>query len=446
MEVPVLIVWAAFGIIGRLIGASRGRPNLGGFLGIMLGPLGWLVIIAAGDDRPKCRECGAVLSPGARRCMTCGQPTAPVAQTSPLPAARPAFQPPAPLPSAGVSTASGLPVGPPPTPPTRPEQVCPPSGPVVVAAQVPQRVRFTCTTCGTAITAKAMAAGKSYPCPKCHKLLRVPELPKVQPASGRADKASPSDRVTVWSVAAVALGIGMVSGFIGGYEVGKGAAPPRPQGTTVPQTVPTPASGPTPTVSVPSPDPQPTPLEPPASVAQQLTPPARTPKTLLDQTADEVWPKLVASPQPLANTQMGGGLSLTELGLHFDGAKRPNVNVVTATTVAKVVTISGNIEFDAILKGVVRGTQSGVNFSLPIETKQRVVAGYDWSAAGWELTEVKMTAVAFRAIVDDDTNGPSVLLAAELNRDTRRFVGSVVRQTPDSEVPFVRALKAAGRR
>ena len=39
----VLFVWIAFGVIGGLVGGTRGRPNAGVVLGLFLGPLGWLL-------------------------------------------------------------------------------------------------------------------------------------------------------------------------------------------------------------------------------------------------------------------------------------------------------------------------------------------------------------------------------------------------------------------
>lgn len=58
-------------LIGGLIGqAARGRAGEGALLGI-LGPLGWLLIVAFADHRARCPECRGVVPAGARRCMHC---------------------------------------------------------------------------------------------------------------------------------------------------------------------------------------------------------------------------------------------------------------------------------------------------------------------------------------------------------------------------------------
>ena len=60
-------------VIGSLIGAARGRRLLGWLLGLLLGPIGWLIVLTLPDARARCRECGAVLNRGARRCAGCGE-------------------------------------------------------------------------------------------------------------------------------------------------------------------------------------------------------------------------------------------------------------------------------------------------------------------------------------------------------------------------------------
>lgn len=70
----LLIVGAVVGsVAGALIGSSaRGRPTAGFWLGLLLGPVGWLLVFALADLRPKCLRCKGALGRGALRCMHCG--------------------------------------------------------------------------------------------------------------------------------------------------------------------------------------------------------------------------------------------------------------------------------------------------------------------------------------------------------------------------------------
>lgn len=69
-----MVIGAIMGALGGLaIGRCRGRPEAGLWLGLLLGPLGWLILIVGPDHRPKCPECGGVVVKGARRCKNCGQ-------------------------------------------------------------------------------------------------------------------------------------------------------------------------------------------------------------------------------------------------------------------------------------------------------------------------------------------------------------------------------------
>lgn len=66
-----LILLCVSMLIGGLIGRSaRGRPGEGAFLGLF-GPLGWLLIVAFEDHRPRCPECRGLVAADARRCMHC---------------------------------------------------------------------------------------------------------------------------------------------------------------------------------------------------------------------------------------------------------------------------------------------------------------------------------------------------------------------------------------
>jgi hypothetical protein len=60
------------GIVGFLVGRARGRELDGLALGVLLGPIGWLITFLSKDHRPKCRECGGVIVEGAKKCLHCG--------------------------------------------------------------------------------------------------------------------------------------------------------------------------------------------------------------------------------------------------------------------------------------------------------------------------------------------------------------------------------------
>lgn len=71
---PFLFVffWIVFALIGYGIGQYKGRPLAGFLWGLLLGPIGWLVILTSPDYRAKCPDCGGVIIPGARKCKNCG--------------------------------------------------------------------------------------------------------------------------------------------------------------------------------------------------------------------------------------------------------------------------------------------------------------------------------------------------------------------------------------
>lgn len=49
----ILAIWAVFGVIGYVVGEAKGRPGQGAVLGILLGPIGWLVVFFGRDYRKK---------------------------------------------------------------------------------------------------------------------------------------------------------------------------------------------------------------------------------------------------------------------------------------------------------------------------------------------------------------------------------------------------------
>jgi len=69
-----ILFWlACFGGLGFAIGGRRNRPYDGFLLGILLGPLGWLIVsFLPVRYRRKCPECLGGVPMSARRCKHCG--------------------------------------------------------------------------------------------------------------------------------------------------------------------------------------------------------------------------------------------------------------------------------------------------------------------------------------------------------------------------------------
>lgn len=66
-----LIATSLTGGIGYLIGQTKGRAEVGLFFGLLLGPLGWLAVLAGPDLRSKCPECYGPIPADALICMHC---------------------------------------------------------------------------------------------------------------------------------------------------------------------------------------------------------------------------------------------------------------------------------------------------------------------------------------------------------------------------------------
>ena len=60
------------GLVGGLLGKSRGRTAAGALFGAFLGPIGWLITVLLPAEGRKCPECLGVVPDGARRCKHCG--------------------------------------------------------------------------------------------------------------------------------------------------------------------------------------------------------------------------------------------------------------------------------------------------------------------------------------------------------------------------------------
>lgn len=71
ITVPVLVVLC--GVIGYSIGKPKNRGTDGLILGIILGPIGWLIAILQRPLGEKCPYCGGLLNKGATCCCHCGR-------------------------------------------------------------------------------------------------------------------------------------------------------------------------------------------------------------------------------------------------------------------------------------------------------------------------------------------------------------------------------------
>lgn len=58
------------GLVGMLIGWYRDNTIVGLLLGVVLGPIGWIILFFI-DNRWRCPECGSVVAEWARRCPRC---------------------------------------------------------------------------------------------------------------------------------------------------------------------------------------------------------------------------------------------------------------------------------------------------------------------------------------------------------------------------------------
>ena len=75
--------WVIAIILGVLASAAIGaalsiwreydEPLGGAMMSVLLGPIGWLMILFGEDQRPVCPECGGRARPGFKRCRHCGE-------------------------------------------------------------------------------------------------------------------------------------------------------------------------------------------------------------------------------------------------------------------------------------------------------------------------------------------------------------------------------------
>lgn len=66
--------WAVSGVIGYFVGSTKGRGGDGAIWGVLLGPIGWLVVLCGEDRRKSCPYCGGIIPQGpVKRCKNCGK-------------------------------------------------------------------------------------------------------------------------------------------------------------------------------------------------------------------------------------------------------------------------------------------------------------------------------------------------------------------------------------
>lgn len=69
----ILLVWVMFGVIGHFIGKQKGRPVEGAVLGVLLGPIGWMVVHFGPDYRTEKDKVKAVEKTAAIRVAKDGE-------------------------------------------------------------------------------------------------------------------------------------------------------------------------------------------------------------------------------------------------------------------------------------------------------------------------------------------------------------------------------------
>lgn len=70
-----MIIWGwpiVGGLIGAAIGQSKNRIAGGLILGLLLGPIGWLLVAVGPNNNPKCTACKGTVEKGATKCKNCG--------------------------------------------------------------------------------------------------------------------------------------------------------------------------------------------------------------------------------------------------------------------------------------------------------------------------------------------------------------------------------------
>ena len=68
----IVVIAVVGGLVGLVIGQFKNKPTTGFLLGLLLGPIGWLIMAVIPNSGPKCPACKGVINSGATKCVNCG--------------------------------------------------------------------------------------------------------------------------------------------------------------------------------------------------------------------------------------------------------------------------------------------------------------------------------------------------------------------------------------
>lgn len=69
----LLVLWLVMGGVGAVIANARGSNPWAGFgLGLLLGPIGWIISALTGPQKKRCQYCGERVLLSAKVCKHCG--------------------------------------------------------------------------------------------------------------------------------------------------------------------------------------------------------------------------------------------------------------------------------------------------------------------------------------------------------------------------------------